>query len=277
MEEIVITAADTIKIASLNLHNSSSMYLERVATAAMEAKSQNVDIFLAQEVLLGSKESVTNVFRNAGFEYSYLASALSPKSPNAKNSGTGIFSRLPYKNEIPLNLTESHGAQRASVLALDIHGYEVHVISAHLAWGAENGALRLNQVRILSDYARRIHERNEKAVVILGGTFNDTSEGDSVRHMNGLKTSETHQSAYWVDVASGTAIEKEPTTRYHDTWGIAASINSGVRIPLAVPNSNPGMPLSAELFGVTKTMEGYDLSDHYGVQSQIWLPEQNNS
>lgn len=288
MTKIVITAEDTFKVATLNFYNNLDSYAERVEAAAMEAREKNIDVILAQEILTHNKEQVISSFKNAGYLYNFLSESVENKRSQLCGSSTGIFSRIPVIKNRELNLTALAGSQKASVTVINLHGYEVHFISAHLAWGAENGHLRLRQAFLINDYARRIKEAHADSVIIAGGTFNDIPDGDSVRYMKGLKSSDDTNSAYWVDVAEGTEIENQPTSRHDTKWGVTAAVNAGILIPAALPSrrldylfvngwvhGKHGMPLNAALFGTSKTIEGEDLSDHYGVEAQIWLPNKN--
>lgn len=288
MTKIVITAEDTFKVATLNFYSNPDSYVERAVAAASEAEDKNIDVVLAQEILTTDREQVLKAFRQAGYINNFLSESVVNKRSPLNGSSTGVFSRLPVIKNRELNLTALTGAQKASVAVVDMHGYEVHFVSAHLAWGAENGHLRLRQALIINDYARRTKDANPDSVIIAGGTFNDIPEGDSVRYMKGLKSSDDTNSAYWVDVTEGTEIENHATTRHDTKWGVTAAVNSGIIIPAALParrldylfvhgwvHGKHGMPLNAELFGTAKTIDGQDISDHYGVESQIWLPDKN--
>lgn len=285
MDTSSLNPTELVRVASFNLHSNPDLYHERVAGVLKESHERNVDILLIQELLASEKEAVIESFTNAGYVHSFVSEASANKKIDSESSSTAVFSKLPVELSRSLNMTALSGAQKAATAVLHVNGHEVHVISVHLAWGAENSFLRLRQSMLLADYARRAKDKNENVIVIAGGTFNDLADGDSVRYLKGRKASDDTQSTYWVDVAENTELESKDTTRHGSHWGVISSERTGILVPSAVPErradylfvhgwiyGRAGMPLEPELFGVSKTVQGYELSDHYGVQSLIWLP-----
>jgi endonuclease/exonuclease/phosphatase family metal-dependent hydrolase len=283
MNETQILVEHTIKIASLNLHNNPDSYQDRVTAAVREARNSNVDVVLAQEI--ADKELVVELFKEAGYVHSTLCdSVASKRNPDAKAS-TGVFSRIQLSATRELALTALPGSKKASIAVLDYNGYEVHVISTHFAWGADNGAMRLRQAMLISDYARRTQDKNSKAVIVVAGTLNDTPHNDSVRYLLGQKSEDGKPSTFWVDATYNTEAENVNTTRSQNKWGKAAALQAGVLRPSALHDQRldymfvygwvygrPGMPVEGKLFGVDRTPMNEDISDHFGIQSLIWLP-----
>ncbi len=275
---------NALKVASLNLHNSPESYLERANAAVKEAVENRIQVFLVQEFLFSERQNIVDLFNDNGFTHSFVGDPLeSKKSPNGGTS-TAVFSTIPFETKRDLNLTALPGAHKAAVTVINHEGYEIHLISAHFVWGAENGQSRLRQAMILNEYANR-YKMNHKVVVIVGGTLNDVPDADSVRYLKGLKSSDDNISAFWVDVTENSASYNTATTRHDTKLGVAAAKKAGIIIPSMVPErcidyifvqgwvyGSAGMPFKAERFGVTKTVTNQDISDHYGVMTGIWLP-----
>lgn len=277
----------TLKVATLNLHSGPDLYVERVTAAIIEAHVNNVDVVLVQEVRETQRELLQQAFSRAGYSHSFISESVSAKSNPNNGSSTAIFSRKEMQTARELNLTNLPGAQKAAVLVLDVNGYEIHIISAHLAWGAENGHLRLRQAMLIADYARRVRLNNADALLVVGGTFNDTPESDSVRYLEGKKASDDSASTFWLDATHNSEFEHTPTTRYDTTWGVETAKNTGILKPEMLPArkvdyifthgwvyGKAGMPLRTTLFGKETTPQGEAISDHYGVATEIWLPKQ---
>lgn len=274
----------SLKVATLNLHNSPVSYLERAAAAVQEAAENRVEVLLIQELLFSERKEVTELFQSHGYTHSFISDPLESKKAPTGGSSTAVFSSIPFKTTRELNLTALPGAHKAAVAVLDHEGYEIHAISAHLVWGGDNGHSRLRQAMILNEYANR-YSVNSRVLMLAGGTFNDIPEADSVRYLKGLKSSDDNSSAFWVDVTENSPIYNVPTTRHDTKWGIAAAKSTGIKLPSMVPErcvdylfvqgwvyGSAGMPFKTERFGVHKTVSNLDISDHYGVMTNLWLP-----
>lgn len=282
-----ITTDSTLKVATLNLHSSSTLYVERVTAAIIEAHVNNIDVVMVQEVHETQQELLRQAFARAGYSHAFISEPVSARNNPNNGSSTAIFSRQEIHTARELNLTNLPGAQKAAVSVLHVNGYEVHIISAHLAWGAENGHLRLRQAMLIADYARRVKLNNPDALLVAGGTFNDTPDSDSVRYLEGKKSSDDSASTFWLDVTQDSEFENSPTTRYDTDLGKETAIKTGILKPEMLPArkvdylfthgwvyGKAGMPLRTILFGVETTPNGEPISDHYGVATEIWLPNQ---
>lgn len=272
-----------VKVATLNLHDTPEFYLERVTEAAKEAASKNVDIIAVQEITYDQKDTVVDVFNQAGYTYQQVSGSVASQRTREKSSATGVFSKHPVLKSSELNLSARAETHKSAVLITEFHGYEIHVISTHFLWGAQNGHLRLKQANIMNDYALR-HQQNQKQLIILAGTLNDVPDADSIRFLTGHKASTDSRESFWVDVTENTEHFQTPTTR-ENSWRESAARENGVLLPELVPAQKldyilingwvygkSGMPQNTTLFGVNKLPTGEDLSDHYGLVTEIWVP-----
>lgn len=274
---------EKLRVASLNLSNNTAFYHDRVKAVIHEAKVQEVDVLLLQEITPAEKDFIRNLAKDAGFTDSYISPSIVIRQDKQVASSTGIFSRYPLVRPNEMNLTALAGATKGAYATVEFNGHHIFALSVHLLRGAENGYIRLKQATLIEESAAR--STNPSAIV--GGTFNDIPDGDSVRYMKGRKTSSDMKSTFWVDATEGSKIEDSPTTRYHSMLGMEAAEKSGVRIPELLPErkidylftrgwvyGNVGMPMDPQRFGVAQTKEGLTASDHYGVLADFWFPEQ---
>lgn len=274
-----------IKVASINLSNNTAFYKDRIKAVFFEAKKKTVDVLLLQEITQGEKENLRSLAAKAGFVHSYIAPSPVVRRQGSIGSSTGIFSRYPLHNADEMNLTAWSGSTKGAYASVEFNGHNIFLLSVHLLRGAENGYIRLKQATLIEETAARL-SHGGKAIV--GGTFNDIPDGDSVRYLKGRKASSETKSAFWVDATEGSAIEDHPTTRYNSLLGREAADNNGILFPELIPErkvdylfsrgwvyGTAGMPVDAELFGVSQSKEGLGVSDHYGVLADFWFPPKN--
>lgn len=274
-----------IKVASINLSNNTAFYKDRIKAVFFEAKKKTVDVLLLQEITQGEKENLRSLAAKAGFVHSYIAPSAVVRRQGSIGSSTGIFSRYPLHNADEMNLTAWSGSTKGAYASVEFNGHNIFLLSVHLLRGAENGYIRLKQATLIEETAARL-SHGGKAIV--GGTFNDIPDGDSVRYLKGRKASSETKSAFWVDATEGSAIEDHPTTRYNSLLGREAADNNGILFPELIPErkvdylfsrgwvyGTAGMPVDAELFGVSQSKEGLGVSDHYGVLADFWFPPKN--
>lgn len=278
-------ADQKLRIASINLSNNTAFYRDRIKAVFFEAKKKDVQVLLLQEIAQGEKESLRTLAAKAGFEHSYISPSVVVRQHGSVGSSTGIFSRYPLQNADEMNLTAWAGSTKGAYATVEFNGNQVFLLSVHLLRGAENGYIRLKQATLIEETAARL-SHGGKAIV--GGTFNDIPDGDSVRYLKGQKASSETKSAFWVDATEGSTIENQPTTRYNSLLGREAADNNGIQFPELIPErkvdylfsrgwvyGTTGMPMDAELFGISQSKEGLGVSDHYGVLADFWFPPKN--
>lgn len=280
---INIPSKQKLRIASLNLSSTTSSYIQRVEAVFKEGYQKNIDVLLLQEVTHCEKETIRTLAADAGYEHSYISPSLVVRQFSRIPSSTAIFSRHPLANTNEMSLTAINGATKAAYGTVEFNGNHVLVMSVHLLRGAENGYIRLKQATLIEELAAR--STHDRANAIVGGTFNDVPDGDSVRYLLGRKTSNNVKSAFWIDATENTPLADTATTRYQSELGKEAAQQSGIHFPELIPErkvdylftrgwvyGTVGMPLDAALFG-TSIIPERGISDHYGVMSDFWFPE----
>jgi endonuclease/exonuclease/phosphatase family metal-dependent hydrolase len=283
---IQIPSDQKLRVATLNLSNNTAFYKDRVRAVILEAKKKDVEVLLLQEISQLEKENIRTLAQQAGYEFSFISPSLVVRQHGTVGSSTGIFSRYPLTNADEMNLTAMAGATKGAYSTVEFNGHSIFVLSVHLLRGAENGYIRLKQATLIEETALRLaHDRGKS---IVGGTFNDLPDGDSVRYLKGRKASNETKSAFWVDATEGSDIENHSTTRYDSLLGREAAEKSGIQFPELIPErkldylfvrgwvyGTIGMPTDAELFGISQSKEGLGVSDHYGVLADFWFPPKN--
>lgn len=280
-----IPSDQKLRVASINLSNNTAFYRDRIKAVLFEAKKKDIQVLLLQEVAQGEKDNLRTLAAKAGFPHSYISPSIVVRQHGSVGSSTGIFSRFPLHNADEMNLTAWSGSTKGAYASVEFNGHSVFLLSVHLLRGAENGYIRLKQATLIEETASRL-AHNGKAIV--GGTFNDIPDGDSVRYIKGRKASSETKSAFWVDATEGSAIEEQPTTRYNSLLGREAADTNGIQFPELIPErkvdylfsrgwvyGTVGMPMDAELFGISQSKEGLGVSDHYGVLADFWFPPKN--
>ena len=285
MSALQIAPEQKLRVASLNLSSSTAFYRDRVKAVVSEAEKRNVDVLLLQEI--SSPDALNTLAFKAGYKHVFISPTATVRRNGEKGSSTGILSRYPLSNENELSLTGFPGATRAAYANVEFNGHHIYTVSAQLLSGAENGFIRLKQAILIEEEAARVTGDRENA--ILGGTFNDIPEGDSVRYLKGLKATANIKSSFWIDVTENSDIETTVTTRYHSLLGKEAAEQRGIPFPDLLPErkidylfcrgwvyGNIGMPMDPQLFGVSKSKDGLTVSDHYGVMADFWFPEKKS-
>lgn len=282
-----IPSDQKLRVATINLSSNTAFYRDRVKAVIREAEKKNIDILLLQEIAQPEKSNIRQFGEDAGYNYFFVAPSIVLRQHGKVASSTAILSRLPFTSAAEMNLTAMVGATKGAYVTVDFNGNQIFLLSAHLLRGADNGFIRLKQATLIEGIAAQVV--GEKGYAITGGTFNDIPDGDSVRYLKGRKSSSDTKSAFWVDATEGSDIEKTPTTRYGTMLGREAAENIGIHFPELLPERKVdylftrgwvygtiGMPMDAELFGISHSKEGLTVSDHFGVVSDFWFPNKKS-
>lgn len=275
----------SLRVISMNVLNVDELFVERFTAIVREASEKEVDVLLLQEVLFCYEEELRVILKGFGYNYAAFGEPLDRITHKNVSYGNIIASKLPFEKTLTIELTPDPQAIRGMSGKVIFNGYEVLFVSAHLYWGASNGHIRLRQARILNDFTLRAKTLNPNLLVVLGGDFNEEPDSDAVRYIQGTKVIEDTPNAFWLDATKYSELEKQPTTKPHGEWGAKTAQRVGVLDHLAIPErkldylfahgwvyGNPGMPKNTAFFGTTTLDDGTELSDHFGLITDIWLP-----
>jgi endonuclease/exonuclease/phosphatase family metal-dependent hydrolase len=279
-----MTNNELVKVATINTLNNREFYGERTITIFNEAVEKGVDILLFQEVLPEYVAELKIDAQKFGFDFSHVVS----NDDTHHQNQNAIFSRLEFTHTSSFNTASHSEALRAAVACVNVNDRSVFIISAHLCWGAHNGHIRLEQTRTINKHAVNMQSSIPNSIVILGGDLNDEPEASSIQYLKGKYSAENIQSAFWVDATARTQWEQHHTSRPYSEWGVKTARKVGILDPLQVPErkidylfvlgwvyGNPGMPSNASLFGVNLSENNHEVSDHYGIVSDFWVPAVN--
>jgi endonuclease/exonuclease/phosphatase family metal-dependent hydrolase len=282
---------NSIRVASFNLLNKALNMETRLNSLIEELEVINPDVLCLQEVIetkdypvlerlseeLGFVTYFTKRETKGAFGEELSGPAILSKTQEEHfsildQSGIGINSSLP---QLPI-LTSSF-----------MHnGYKIYVINTHLTWGSHSTGIRTRQAERISQYARGIREIEPQAVILLTGDFNCVEESTTIRFLKGLEETHTGENTLWVDAwaASGTpenAITSDPT--------FPLSLGTAKMFGVAHTDFTPkrridyifsyewcygkaGYPLTFGRFADDRNIE---ISDHFGIYSDISLPTLN--
>lgn len=159
-------------------------------------------------------------------------------------------------------------------------GRGVWVVCNHFVWDARNSHRRLLQVQRLSEYA--VSRQGEGEVFVAVGDFNAMPDEDCIRFMKG-KTGAGGDGTFWLDAfdsreGEGLDFTQSPvlswvraTAEARFGVGVNVDVFPSRRIDYIFSHGwqygRHGFPLS---YGLV-VGEGIDISDHYGVWSDILL------
>lgn len=163
------------------------------------------------------------------------------------------------------------------------------IFNGHLPWGGTNEPSRLAFALRASQLAHDIKENDPQALVYLNGDLNTEPDSDTLRYLQG-KHIYNGQSTYWADAWS---MFNDPTVDGHTSRNegleaIETAHGVGITYPHLMPKrridyilgygwiyGRVGTPVNIERFGFGTTSNGRSLSDHYGLYSDLWIPQNN--
>lgn len=283
-----ITSDEKFRIGSLNILNNVDKLEERMAALVHHLKHQKFDALALQEVL-GKTETNFDVIgflqEELGFDYSFTPEAISVSgSPFGGNS---VLSKHKFVESFALHTNiknEPRAGIPTAVGVVNVNGRDIHILSCHFTWGGDNEWVRLRQAEIVDAYAKRVH--TEDNIILLMGDLNTVPDSSTLRYLYGLQEGTKSNGTLWVDSWKmfghlGNEITSNPDTQ----WGKDTAAFRKLIFPEIVPQrridyllsyewcyGRHGSPLSFVRFA-DKKVDGIEISDHYGVGSDIYVPK----
>lgn len=288
----MVNDSDILRFGSLNLLNNPSHLRERIPALVQEVSERDIQVLCLQEVLRDDRLLVEEALFNAGFvSASYGEPVLNKHSGNF--DGTAIFSKMvptAYDflsfEEIEQEIMVEKKPIPAVVARFELNGRSVHVLSCHFAWGSFSEAVRLRQASVISRYARSVKLADSTAVVLAAGDFNARETSSTIRFLHGEQENNLGESTMWVDAwkvhgKPENWVTSDPTY----FWGGQTARGVGILNPDMIPKrridyilsfdwcyGSAGFPLSYDVFGDKRTGDVSELSDHFGIVSDIYVP-----
>lgn len=202
-----------------------------------------------------------------------------------------IFTKNPETIYTPINLDIADRISEpvhALAAHIEYNGHDIHIINAHLAWGGNNEWVRLREAEKINAYVKSKLVNHPEAIFLLVGDLNTLETSSTVRYLKGLQEgTQPHLGAYWVDAWELHGNENNYITSDPETyWGVLTANGKGLTIPSLLPKrridyifsygwcyGKQGFPLNFNRFADKKTVP--EISDHYGIWSDIYIPEKN--
>ncbi|KQO98218.1 endonuclease/exonuclease/phosphatase family protein [Leifsonia sp. Leaf264] len=275
---------DMYRLASLNLLHSGERIDDRVSLMIAEAETLGFDALLLQEVPERMDDIVRRVRAELGWEgFTYRPV---PHPSLQLVAGNAILTRTaPSAVRDVRRVTDDPSEVPTITTTVTEGGYEIHLISSHLYWGADHEGVRLRQALAIDQHARELRLANPDAVVLWGGDFNMLPDSDTNRYLSGAGVVDGG-STFWVDAFDvAGAPEDELTSRTDNDLSVATARSVGIARPELVPArridylkafgwayGRAGHPIGFGRWAGSEGEDGLTISDHYGVWADFLLP-----
>lgn len=268
---------NTLSVTTFNSLNNPERKEERVEVLFQEIKEHGSDVVLLQEVL----QDTFPILKDKAFEDGWHVSEGVRVTHSMKSSGNVTLSRTPIQSQYSLPSFLQGEKQQIETLVTHLKN-NVTVINAHLMWGSAHELHRLDAAYIINQYAECLKDQEPDRLIILGGDLNATLTSSALRYLNGdlpYKNSSTFWTNAW-DMAEIVF----PTARKEGGWAEITASGVGITRPEQLPDRtidhiftygwNYGKkhcPMDLKKFGESNLSNGFGLSDHYGITTNISL------
>lgn len=281
---------DTLKVLTLNMLHKTLLREDRVRRIAEEINSRELDIIMLQEVpfeLDGTSETLDYLVKNTGLSVSAYNLHFKHKG---YDSGSAILSRFPVIEGGKTLAPDDEGARHydSCYAVLETEARPVIVFSIHAAWGGSNEVYRERQALFLDKHAQELETKyaDRNPFSIMGGDMNAQPENNCIRYLTG-QASVNGEGTLWIDAwkylhgtLPGYTVVPENTLAYK------TAIDVGIIRPELLPPrridylmvrgwtyGRAGCPLDMSLALQEQDTDGYTPSDHFGLFSNIWNPD----
>lgn len=264
----------TLRVGQLNLNNRAQE--DRLATIAEAAAYSKIDVLAVQELL--APEALKDAFLPHGYVYSYFTEY---RTHSGKVEWTGFVSRERLKLTTATLLAADEGF---SLITVKSGKTNLHLISAHFAWGSHAEPQRLRQAEAIDNLAVAV-PAEEPGIVLLAGDLNAEPDYRSIRYLHGKDLSaDGLKSTLWTDawVTAGSPGNEYTSKHSTNAQGRVTAFQVGISYPGFLPDRridyimtrgwNYGREGSPVSFGlISSPHEDATLSDHEGIYSDILL------
>lgn len=263
----------TFRFAQLNTFNRDQK--DRYDLLGEVFKNSEADLITVQEVI--EPISFTGIAHSAGYESQVFCGFTNSRGDT---NHVGILSKTPL--EIGSFPRGSKGGFCYATTEID--GQLINVFSAHLAWGGNTEARRLQQAEHIDRIAEKLERSYPDSISILGGDLNAQPESRTIRFLTGVDLNITNdESTLWVDAWTEAGSKENWTTSSNSTnsLGRITAFHANIAYPGMVPDrridyimtrgwayGKPGYPLKFDYLIDPKKVE---VSDHNGIMADMML------
>lgn len=295
----------TRSIVTINALISQAERWERTDRIAEELRTMNPDVVLLQEVTSevfdGTSDILNRMAERSGMavasyevfkEWDVLPQNSTPYGGGTFSpfrSGVGILTTLPVVESGRAYTTDPNPdvSGHGCYAVLEDGPNILIVFSLHGAWGGDRPQNRENQfihaVHQASYLEKKYASRNP--VVVLGGDFNAEPDSAVLRYLTGQQ-SLNGNGTFWIDawdyLGEGPGWTFDPSSY----WAKSTAHYVGIEHPEFMPMrrldyllvkgwvyGRRGQPASVSLCFNDEDERGATVSDHFGVQATLWMPE----
>lgn len=259
-----------VRIATFNIWNNQTLWLERIEAICEEVKRVNPEIIALQEVRTYmddvKKMSVAqHIAHVAGYPF-----CIFKEYPDSPDEGLAFISKIPvYTEDAIWSNDEKESNYCAIRITFHYDNHEFGMTNVHLNW--RSLSIREEQIKAVHDWV--IKENETKPYEILCGDFNDDPSSNIHQYLTDHLWLDTAQYKEQVD-----CIEAQPTLDSIHNTNIKneANPNRQSRYDWIFLNKNNSsrMPCihKVEVFGNRSlTKSNVFPSDHYGVFMDITI------
>lgn len=282
-------ASNNLRFATLNFLNRKDNLDVRVKSLVEEIKEKDIQVFALQEIL----DDVHEELEAALFELGFISCSYGGTLDNRRGgfNGNAIFSKIAPITYTNFDFTDDSVLAKSETIPAVIAHFQynnrnVYAISAHFSWGGKNEGNRIRQATLISEYADSLRAEDPECIVLLGGDLNAVEDSSTVRYLNGLDTNLKHESTLWVDAWKLHGNKDNWATSDPNTyWGAYTANLVGIQNHLELPTrridyifsyewcyGRPGYPTNFNRFGDKIYSDFREISDHYGIYSDIYVP-----
>jgi endonuclease/exonuclease/phosphatase family metal-dependent hydrolase len=280
---------NNLRFATLNFLNKKEDFSLRVQSLVEEIKDKDIQIFALQEIL----DDVHEELEAALFELGFTSCSYGGTLDNRRGgfNGNAIFSKIVPITYTNFDFTNDDILVKSEIIPAVIAHFQynnrnVYAMSAHFSWGGKNEGNRIRQATLLSEYADNLRQEDPECIILLGGDLNAIEQSSTVRYLTGLDTNLKQESTLWIDAWKLHGNEGNWSTSDPDTyWGARTAKLVGIHNHLELPTrridyifsyewcyGRPGYPTSFGRFGDKRYNDAREVSDHYGIYSDIHVP-----
>ena len=289
IEETEINPYEQLRVASINLMHNQVKFDERIALLKEHIREIKPDVLCLQEVQTNAKASIVDFLKKElGYSYSHIGTDVKDKYSDARFANAVLTNaEIDNVSSLPLGVAGT-GNQYASaaVVELKFNNTVVNIFSVHLAWGGQNEHLRLHQANIIAREAERL-ETKQDSLVIVAGDFNCEPDSETLQYFYGKKVGSLHKGTYWVDAWKLHGDEANSITNDPQMpLGKLTARRVGIPLSSLIPkrridyilvhgwvHGRKGSPLNFHRWADAEDYRTLTVSDHYGIYSDIYIPD----
>lgn len=289
LKNMTVPGGELLRVGSLNLLNQHAHLQGRLDGLIAEIERLDLDVLLLQEVLEHSEpDTATYIAEHTRLNFSHAAP---PKKANEGSYGNRILSRKKLVEKGDERFHVVFAGNRAAIptayAAIEFNGRKVHIFNVHLTWGSDSEPLRMHQAEIITGWAQAIRLKDPEAIILLGGDLNAQPQSSTFRYLTGQQSGDHGLGTLWVDAWSMWGTDSNLITSDPETYwgGKTGARKSGLYNLELVPKrridyllaydwvyGKEGSPMSFQRFADELTGDEREISDHFGIMSDFWVP-----